>query len=162
MFESLRPVVQDFILTLVTGLLAVLSGFLIALAKKGFNWLTVKIESVKDAKVKSDIKDATETLETIVITTVSALQQSLGDDIRESIAAGDGRFSKEDLLNLKDQAVQTVKHQLTAATTEILEKVYSDLDQFIGDLIEAAVRSVKSEKQLHKTTSSTTKTLLNE
>lgn len=162
MFESLRPVVQDFILTLVTGLLAVLSGFLIALAKKGFNWLTVKIESVKDAKVKSDIKDATETLETIVITTVSALQQSLGDDIRESIAAGDGRFSKEDLLNLKDQAVQTVKHQLTAATTEILEKVYSDLDQFIGDLIEAAVRSVKSEKQLHETTSSTTKTLLNE
>lgn len=161
MFESLQPVVHEFIVTLVTGLLAILSGFLIALAKKGFNWITAKIDSIKDEKVKSDIKNATETLETIVSTTVVALQQSIGDDIRESLAAGDGKFTKEDLLNLKDQAVETVKHQLTESTTKILEGVYSDLDGFIRDLIEASVRSLKTDSQ-SVVSHGSTKTLLNE
>lgn len=161
MLESLQPVIQDFVVTVVTGLLAILSGFLIALAKKGFNWIGAKIDSIKDAKVKSDIKNAVETLETITHTTVVALQQSIGDDIKASIAAGDGKFTKEDLLNLKDQAVETIKHQLTESTTEILKGVYSDLDGFIRDLIEAAVRSLKSESS-PVAISESTKTLLNE
>lgn len=161
MLESLQPVIQDFVVTVVTGLLAILSGFLIALAKKGFNWIGAKIDSIKDAKVKSDIKNAVETLETITHTTVVALQQSIGDDIKASIAAGDGKFTKEDLLNLKDQAVETIKHQLTESTTEILKGVYSDLDGFIRDLIEAAVRSLKSESS-SVAISESTKTLLNE
>lgn len=161
MLESLQPVIQDFVVTVVTGLLAILSGFLIALAKKGFNWIGAKIDSIKDAKVKSDIKNAVETLETITHTTVVALQQSIGDDIKASIASGDGKFTKEDLLNLKDQAVETIKHQLTESTTEILKGVYSDLDGFISDLIEAAVRSLKSESS-PVAISESTKTLLNE
>lgn len=161
MLESLQPVIQDFVVTVVTGLLAILSGFLIALAKKGFNWIGAKIDSIKDDKVKSDIKNAVETLETITHTTVVALQQSIGDDIKASIAAGDGKFTKEDLLNLKNQAVETIKHQLTDSMTEILKGVYSDLDGFICDLIEASVRSLKSESS-SVAISESAKTLLNE
>lgn len=144
MFETLQPAVNDFIVVVVTGVLSVLAGFLIALVKKGFNWLTEKINLLQDEKLKSDASSAVATLETIVMTTVTSLQQTLGDDIRKSLAENDGKYTKEDLLALKNQAIETVKHQLTDSTTELLNQIYSDLDTFIGDLVEVSVRSLKT------------------
>lgn len=147
MFDELQPVIQDFIVTLCTGVLAILSGFLIALAKKGVDWVTEKIQSIKDEKIRQNLEDAVSKLESIVTTTVTALQQSLGDDIKESIAKGDGTYTKEDLLALKDKALETIKSQLTTATTELLSTAYTDLDGLVNNLIEAAVRKLKSESQ---------------
>lgn len=148
MFEALQPTINDFIVGIVSGVLTILAGFLIALVKKGFDWLTEKINTIQDEKLKSDATCAVETLERIVVTTVTALQQTIGDDIKESLKRQDGVYTKEDLIFLKNQAVETIKYQLTDATREILCDVYSDLDVFIGDLVEVSVRSLKESAPL--------------
>lgn len=158
MMDEIRPVLNDFVVTLLTGVLTLLGAFLVALAKKGFDWLNKKIESIQSQKLREDAAQATSMLQSVVTTTVEALQQSLGDDIRESIAKGDGKYTKEDLKALKNEALESVKHQLSAAATQILESVYTDLDSYICDLIEAAVLKLKSAT--YKSQSS--KKLLNE
>lgn len=160
MFEQLQPVLREFVVTLATGLLAVLSAFLVALAKKGFDWISQKIDAMKSQSLREDARKATELLETVVTTTVTALQQSLGDDIKESLAKGDGKYTKEDLQNLKYEAIATIKHQLSESTTQILNGIYADLDSYICDLIEAAVHALKSKGS--GTEPASTKKLLNE
>lgn len=146
MFEQLQPAVNDFIVVVITGLLSVLSGFLIALAKKGFNWISEKIDTLQNEKLRSDADQALKNLETLVTTTVTALQQSIGDDIKSSLSKNDGMYTKEDLLALKNQAIETIKHQLTDSSKEVLSQTYSDLDTFIEDLVEVAVRSLKTTR----------------
>lgn len=148
MYEQLQPVLQDFVVTVLTGVLAVASGFLVALAKKGIDWVSAKIETVKSDKLREDTLDAVDKLESIVMTTVISLQQTLGDDIKESLTQGDGKYSKSDLLALKDKAVSSVENQLSASTVELLNTLYPDLRKMISDLIESTVRSLKfSERQ---------------
>lgn len=163
MLEQLQPIFRDFLITLCTGVLAVLSGFLISLAKKGVEWITEKVQSIKDEKVRKDVDEAVNRLQSIVITTVTSLQQTLGDDIRKSLISGDGKYTKEDLTSLKDAALETIKHQLTASTSELLKSAYENFDDFLADLIEASLRQIKlQEKSTSSVESSSSKKLLNE
>lgn len=143
MFEQVTPAIQDFVSTLLTGVLAVVSAFLIALVKKGFDWINVKIEKLADERAKDALEIAKANLENIVVATVTSLQQTLGDTIKESIKNGDGKYSYEDLSALKNKALILIKEQLTDASKEILTTAYSDLDSFIDYLIETKVYELK-------------------
>lgn len=143
MLESLSPVLRDFIITLATGLLGVVSAALIALAKKGFDLMSEKIDGLKNEHARLTFAEALNNLNTIVTTTVTALQQTLGDEIRKSIENNDGVYTREDLLALKDKALTAVKSQLSDAAKKAIQSVYNDLDDFISDLIEAKVRELK-------------------
>lgn len=143
MYEQIQPILQDFTVTLITGVLAVLSGFLIALAKKGVDWVSAKIDAVKDENIRERALDAVDKLETVVNTTVISLQQTLGDDIKTSILNNDGKYTREDLLALKDKAVSDIEHQLTSSTVELLGTIYPDVHKMIEDLVEMSVRNLK-------------------
>lgn len=145
MSDIVIPALQDFLYTLVTGVLGVLSAFLIALAKRGFDWLSEKIGDLKDERAQKALNNALTHLHEIVYTTVVSLQQTIGDEIKASIAANDGKYTVEDLHALKDKALVSVKAQLTDAMKEALSTAYSDLDSFIIDLIETKVREMKNE-----------------
>lgn len=143
MWNEVQPVLQQFLVAVLTGILGVASAFLIAVAKKGFDWLSAKIDSIKQDDTRKLFAEANQALCTIVYNTVEALNQTLGDDIRASLAAGDGKYSKEDLLNLKATALNTINKQLTQTYRDILETTYPALDAYISDLVETAVRSYK-------------------
>ena len=144
MFDQVQPVLQNFVATVLAGVLSLLAAFLVACAKKGFNWLSAKVDKINDDKAKDTLKLAISSLDTIVNTTVTSLQQSLGDDIKKSLQDGDGKYTREDLLALKDQALETINHQLTDSAKEALSSVYSDLNSYIGDLIDSKVRELKT------------------
>lgn len=143
MWNEVQPVLQQFLVAVLTGILGVASAFLIAVAKKGFDWLSVKIDSIKQDDTRKLLDEANQAVSTIVQNTVEALNQTLGDDIRASLAAGDGKYSKEDLLNLKVTALNTINKQLTQTYRDILETTYPALDEYISDLVETAVRLCK-------------------
>lgn len=145
MFEQVTPVLQDFVVTLLAGALAVASGFIIALVKKGFNWLDAKIDRIGDDKAQAALSTATDNLERITLRTVTSLQQTVVKEIKESIAANDGQYTRQDLLNLTDQALASIKAQLTDATKEALSTAYSDLDSYIRDLIQTTVYELKAK-----------------
>lgn len=144
MWEILQPAVQDFIVTLVTALLGVLSAFLIALAKQGFDWITEKINDLKDDRAQKALNNALSHLYEIVNATVISIQQTIGDEIKASIAGNDGKYTQEDLYALRDKALASINSQLTNSMKEALSTAYSDLDSFIIDLIETKVREIKS------------------
>lgn len=143
MWNEVQPVLQQFLVAVLTGILGVASAFLIAVAKKGFDWLSAKIDSIKQDDTRKLLAEANNALSTIVYNTVEALNQTLGDDIRASLAAGDGKYSKEDLLNLKATALNTINKQLTQTYRDVLETAYPALDAYISDLVETAVRLYK-------------------
>lgn len=145
MFDQMQPIIQNFIVTVVTGILGVLSAFLIACAKKGFDWLSAKLSKVKSDTAREAFTNALTDLNKLVDSTVTALQQTLGDDIKASIAAADGKYTRDDLLALTDTALGTIKSQLTDAAKEALSTVYNDLDSFIVDLIQTKVRYLKTD-----------------
>lgn len=143
MWNDVSPILKDFIFGIFSGLLTLLSGFLIALAKKGFDWLSAKIDNIKNVTAQNRIKAALGLLEDLVKTTVTSLQQTLGDDIKESIKNADGKYTREDLLKLKDTAIISIKSQLKASTLVLLNSAYENIDILIEDLIEAQVRNMK-------------------
>jgi len=143
MWNDVSPILKDFIFAVLSGLLTLLSGFLIALAKKGFDWLSAKIDNIKNVTAQNRIKAALSLLEELVKTTVTSLQQTLGDDIKESIKNADGKYTREDLLKLKDTAIISIKSQLKASTLVLLNSAYENIDILIEDLIEAQVRNMK-------------------
>lgn len=143
MFDTLQPILQDSLITIVTGVLIVLSSFIIALTSKGIKWISKKTQTIQNDNTRKDIEEALSKLESIVTITVASLQQTLGDDIKNSIANADGVYTKDDLYALKDLALITVKRYLTSGTTELLESVYDNLDDLVGDMIEVAVRDLK-------------------
>lgn len=144
--SELQPVFQDFLTTLITGILALLSAFLIALAKKGFDWLTVKIEGVKNTNERNQLNEAMSILDNLVVNTVTALQQTLGDEIRKSIKLNDGKYTREDLLELKNTAIEAIKEQLSNQTFDLLSGNYGDVDALIGDMVETYVRKLKASE----------------
>lgn len=143
--ETITPIVQDFVVTLVTALLGILSGYLIALAKRGFDWVSEKIVNLKDDRASKVLINAIDNLHEIVDTTVCSIQQSLAKEIRDSIAAGDGKYTREDLVALADKAYSSVMLQLTSASKEALTTAYADLESYVRDLIEAKVLELKGE-----------------
>lgn len=145
MTEILNVNLQDFVSTLTIALLGLLSTFLIACAKKGFDWLSAKIDAIASEKARAAAQDAVKDFEKIVTTTVTSLQQTLVKDIKESIANDDGVYTREDLLKLKDKALESVKAQLTVATKEALSTVYADVDAFMEDMVEEVVFNLKNK-----------------
>lgn len=150
MFEQMQPVIQNFVVTVVAGILGVLASFLIACAKKGFEWIAAKVSKVKDDTARDAINNALKDLNALVTATVTSLQQSLGDDIKKSIAEGDGRYTRDDLLALTDTAMATIKSQLSDSAKQALSTVYADLNSFIADLIQSKVRELKAGTNLIK------------
>ncbi len=143
MSGELSQAAQNFIIMLVTGVLGVLSAFLIALVKKGFDWLAAKIALVKNEKAQKELQEAMVILENSVTTTVTALQQLVGDDIKESIEKNDGKYTREDLLALKDKALELIKAQISQAMQELLSKAYGDFTTLASNMIETQVHNLK-------------------
>lgn len=136
---------QEFLMMLLTGILGALAAFLVALVKRGFDLLSQKILEVKNNNAREKLNEALEILEMAVINTVTSLQQTAGDAIKESLANGDGKFTRKDLLSLKDQAYDLVIGQLNGAVSDILENTFDDLPELIDSMIETQVRNLKLE-----------------
>ena len=162
MNDVLAPAVQQFLTVLLTGVLTVAAAFIIALVKKGFDWLSEKTKLVADERSQQAVNHALQSLCDITETTVVSLNQTLGDAIRESISKGDGKYTKEDLYALKTKAVESIKNQLTESAAEALMTTYGDLDDYINNLVEQILRGVKSADLQTALKTDATRKLLNE
>lgn len=138
-----QEIFQGVLNTIVTGALTALAAFLIALIKKGFNWLNSKVDSIESGVARDNVGQAMEVLQEVVTNVVTSLQQTTGDDIKKSIENGDGQFTKEDLLNLKQIAVNQVFSLLNSDVLKPLESVYDNLTEAVEAMVETQVRKLK-------------------
>lgn len=138
-----QTIMQNFLVTLVTGILGVLAAFLIGLVKKGFAWIDAKINNVKNETAKTEFFRASSILQDTVSNVVTSLQQTIGDEIKKSLANNDGKYTRDDLLNLKNVAFMEITNQLSSGVMEILNGVYDDVDDVINSMIETKVHELK-------------------
>lgn len=148
MQAQFQEIFKDFIGVLLTGILGALGVFLIALVKKGFNWLSAKIGLIEDETVRKNVEDLNRLLESIVCRVVTSLQQTLGDEIKQSIKDNDGKYTREDLLELKDKALEQVMAQITTEDWEALSDIYDDLVGHVCDLVEVNVYQLKNDAKI--------------
>lgn len=138
-----QTIFNNFLATVLTALLGLVAAFLIRLATKGFEWISEKILAVKSETARKELQSAMNILQTSVVNTVTMLQQTAADDIRKALLNGDSKYTRDDLLKLRDRAINIVLSQVEDTTLEIIGNVYGDTTALIGDMVETQVYNLK-------------------
>lgn len=114
---------------IITAVVAIIGWGLTEIAR----WIRSKTHNEKVFNMMSIIDD-------IVRTTVVDLEKTVRP------ALGDGKLSKEEAENIKNQAIESIKKQLPKHLTSQTKLLTSDLSSYISSKIEQAVVS-ETKKQ---------------
>lgn len=90
------------------------------------------------------IEFALTNLEKIVFSTVTALSQTLVDDLKGSRA--NGKLTTEEADLIKNKAISSVHKQLSSKDREILSGYFGSLEELIDNIIEQKVAENKLRK----------------
>jgi len=87
------------------------------------------------------VKAALTNLEQIIFSTVTALSQTMVDDLKRNKA--NGKLTVEEAGLIKDKAISSIKNQVGSKDMEILAKYFSSIDELIDNMIEEKVAENK-------------------
>lgn len=105
------------------------------------SWGVYELNQYIRGKTKNEAAIAAmDTLGKIAQTTVQGLAQTAAGSL------ADGKFTQAEASQLKQQAVDTVKSQITPELDKQLSLAVNDLDTFVSSKTEAAVLDVKIAK----------------
>ena len=105
------------------------------------SWGVYELNQYIRGKTKNEAAIAAmDTLGKITQTTVQGLAQTAAGSL------ADGKFTQAEASQLKQQAVDTVKSQITPELDKQLSLAVNDLDTFVSSKTEAAVLDVKIAK----------------
>lgn len=90
------------------------------------------------------VKTALANLEKIILATVSALSQTLVDDLKRS--KPDGKLSDEEAELIKNKALSSIRKQISEKQLEVLEKNFGSVEELIDNLLEEKVMETKLKK----------------
>ncbi|MDK2822213.1 MAG: hypothetical protein PWQ67_73 [Clostridia bacterium] len=90
------------------------------------------------------VKTALANLEKIILATVSALSQTLVDDLKRS--KPDGKLSDEEAELIKNKALSSIRKQISVKQLEVLEKNFGSVEELIDNLLEEKVMETKLKK----------------
>ncbi|KJS82176.1 MAG: hypothetical protein JM58_15760 [Peptococcaceae bacterium BICA1-8] len=120
----------DLILTLTPVLATILAYVLIALARFVIGQTNNDI-----------IKAAVTNLEQIILATVTALSQTLVDDLKQNRA--NNKLTDEEAALIKDKAMSSIKKQMGIKDMDILQKNFGSVDDLIDNILEQKVMENK-------------------
>ena len=96
-------------------------------------WLNTKIKNEKAAKWASD-------LTSIVSNAVLSVTQTFVDTMKK-----EGKFDAEAAKEAKDKALSIITSQLTPELKDYITANFGDMTEYLGNLVEAMVQSLKSK-----------------
>jgi len=126
-------------------LMAILTGTILpslgTLATALVSWGAVEATRYVRKKTKNEaVNDAVAHVCHTVNTTVQSLEQSMVKEMKA--AAADGKLTKAEAMDVKNQAYRTVMDQVPVATKELAAIAVTSLNRFVADKIEAAVQDL--------------------
>lgn len=137
MWSAIQAELLNLLVTVVVGLLGLLGVYIL-------NYINQLKNNLKQ-KAKNDLVDvALDRLEYLVGTTVTALEQSIAEDLRAMVK--DGKADRKELLAVGVQAFEAVKDGLQDSTKEVLRDTFTDLDTLIMRKIDDALYTLKQQK----------------
>ena len=96
-------------------------------------WLNTKIKNEKAAKWASD-------LTSIVSNAVLSVTQTFVDTMKK-----EGKFDAEAAKEAKDKALSIITSQLTPELKDYITSNFGDMTEYLSNLVEAMVQSLKSK-----------------
>lgn len=133
---EMSPLQQQFVQQLLPIIVTLLSTILTLLLGYATTYLK---EKSQNEKVNQAINIAEETAAKIVM----SFEHTIVSEILK--ASADGKFTEEEKNYIKQKAASELKTQLKPGVKKSLELIYSNLDIYFEEILNTAVKQVKSE-----------------
>ena len=127
--------------TTILGILNIGAGYLVYYIKQIADKAKIKNQENKNEKQKVLIDNAIDRLDLFITKSVIATNETLGKAIKDGLA--DGKTNREELLALKDIVIEDVKAQLSQDSKDLISSEIEDLNAYISNSIEVALKSIK-------------------
>lgn len=127
--------------TTILGILNIGAGYLVYYIKQMADKAKIKNQENKNEKQKILIDNAIDRLDLLITKSVIATNETLGKAIKDGLA--DGKTNREELLALKDIVIEDVKAQLSQDSKDLISSEIEDLNAYISNSIEVALKSIK-------------------
>ena len=127
--------------TTILGVLNIGAGYLVYYIKQIADKAKIKNQENKNEKQKILIDNAIDRLDLLITKSVIATNETLGKAIKDGLA--DGKTNREELLALKDIVIEDVKAQLSQDSKDLISSEIEDLNAYISNSIEVALKSIK-------------------
>ena len=103
--------------------------------------IKTKAESVEDATHYDKLLTIVEFIKSTALSVVNELNQTVVDDLK--IKSEDGKLTEEEIADIKEKALDTLKYVLEQDVIDELEEFVYDINSYLSAIIEDAVRQVK-------------------
>ena len=127
--------------TTILGVLNIGAGYLVYYIKQMADKAKIKNQENQNEKQKILIDNAIDRLDLLITKSVIATNETLGKAIKDGLA--DGKTNREELLALKDIVIEDVKAQLSQDSKDLISSEIEDLNAYISNSIEVALKSIK-------------------
>lgn len=127
--------------TTILGILNIGAGYLVYYVKQMADKAKIKNQENENEKQKILIDNAIDRLDLLITKSVIATNETLGKAIKDGLA--DGKTNREELLALKDIVIEDVKAQLSQDSKDLISSEIEDLNAYISNSIEVALKSIK-------------------
>ena len=127
--------------TTILGILNIGAGYLVYYIKQIADKAKIKNQENQNEKQKILIDNAIDRLDLLITKSVIATNETLGKAIKDGLA--DGKTNREELLALKDIVIEDVKAQLSQDSKDLISSEIEDLNAYISNSIEVALKSIK-------------------
>ena len=128
----------SLILTASVPLLVVVCGLVGSFLVKSINRATQFLVSKTDVE---NLQYAITAVNEVAENVVKSLNQTIVDDLRKE--SEDGRLTEDDMIEIANKAINTVRASLSNDIIAILDRAYLDSTRYLNDIIEAKVWDAK-------------------
>lgn len=132
----------SLILTASVPLLVVVCGLVGSFLVKSINRATQFLVSKTDVE---NLQYAITAVNEVAENVVKSLNQTVVDDLRKQ--SEDGRLTEDDMIEIANKAINTVRASLSNDIIAILDRAYLDSTRYLNDIIEAKVWDAKKMEE---------------
>jgi hypothetical protein len=137
----MQEIITGVLLNVVVALIGLGGAFATMLLSKAKAKVEVETEKLNDERQRELVTNAFGSLHDIAIKTVTKIEQTTADSLRQAVK--DGKVDREELIALSDQAYDTIFETMKPQYIEVLENELGNIGEYVNALIEEKVHELK-------------------
>lgn len=138
---EIQGALQTLLTTVVVALLTALGTIAVSCVGLFKEWAITKVKGISDENARKALNDAIYRVNEIVSTVVMSIEQEEKQQILKAME--DGEVTRDELVALKDVAINRVKSQLVPDAWQLLEESFGNVTDYISDKVSQQVFSLK-------------------
>lgn len=141
--DVIQTAAREFLISLALGLLALAGAYATFYLNRAAQKLKAQTQTIQDEGARMLLLQALEDVRQLAQTTVTALEQTTAQALRELIA--NGGATHDELVALGDKAFYELKERIAPETQRLITKNMGSFDAYLKDLIESEVYRLKQD-----------------